>query len=103
MLARPALRNQRRLERFLPRQAALVLPPGVLPVVTPLFATLTESWQLTENTATLSPAFATLTPNSCSKSFVCHSYMKSPGVGGTESVWQLAALVVFSWFHGLFV
>jgi hypothetical protein len=49
-------------------------------LLTPFFATLTELPQLSENTATLSPVFATLTLFITPKSFVCHSYTKSPGV-----------------------
>jgi hypothetical protein len=49
--------------------------------VTPLFATLTRTPQLAEKSAALSPAFATLTQHLNHKSFVCHSYRKSGGVG----------------------
>ena len=48
--------------------------------VIPLFATLTTSLQLTENTATLSPFRATLADCVKHKSFVCHSYRKHRGV-----------------------
>jgi len=48
---------------------------------TPLSATLTDTPQLHENKATLSPAFATLTGRVKHKSFVCHSYKKHRGVG----------------------
>jgi hypothetical protein len=51
--------------------------------LTPFLATLTDNTQLAENPATLSPAFATLTHFAQSKSIVCNSYTKSPGVGGT--------------------
>ncbi len=49
--------------------------------VSPFPATLTSSLQLAENTATLSPAFATLADHVKHKSFVCHSYTKHRGVG----------------------
>jgi hypothetical protein len=49
--------------------------------VSPFLATLTTSLQLTENTSTLSSAFATLTSHVNHKPFVCHSYKKHPGVG----------------------
>jgi hypothetical protein len=45
----------------------------------------TGSSQLIENTATLSPAFATLTGFVTANPFVCHSYKKTPGVGGHSS------------------
>ena|ERR1700730_10209336 len=48
---------------------------------TPLSVTLTDTPQLHENKATLSPAFATLTGRVKHKSFVCHSYKKHRGVG----------------------
>src|SRR5271170_2841672 len=51
------------------------------PSLTPFPATLTRSSQIAENTATLSPAFATLTDCVKHKSFVCHSYKKHPGWG----------------------
>jgi hypothetical protein len=49
--------------------------------VSPFLATLTTSLQLTENTSTLSSAFATLTNLVNHNSFVCHSYKKHRGVG----------------------
>jgi hypothetical protein len=49
--------------------------------VTPFSATLAGHSQLTENPATLSPAFATLTRRVKHKSFVCHSYKKHRGWG----------------------
>ena len=49
--------------------------------VSPSPATLAGSRQLAENTATLSPAFATLTNRVKHKSCVCHSCKKTPGVG----------------------
>ena len=49
--------------------------------VSPSPATLAGSGQLAENTATLSPAFATLTNRVKHKSCVCHSCKKTPGVG----------------------
>jgi hypothetical protein len=48
-----------------------------------LFATLTSSPQLSENTATLSPFPATLTRYVKPKSCVCHSYRKHRGWGMT--------------------
>ena len=49
--------------------------------VSPSLATLAGLRQLAENTATLSPAFATLTNRVKHKSCVCHSCKKTPGVG----------------------
>ena len=49
--------------------------------VSPLFATLADSSQLAENKTTLSLVFATLTRCVKPKSFACHSYKKTPGVG----------------------
>jgi hypothetical protein len=43
----------------------------------------TRAPQRTDNPTTLSPAFAALTHFASSKSFVCHSYTKSPGVRHT--------------------
>ncbi len=54
------------------------------PLVSPFFAALTDSSQLHDNTATLSPAFATLTPCVKHKFFVCHSYKKHRGWGKVE-------------------
>jgi hypothetical protein len=48
--------------------------------VTSLFAALTETSQLVKKSATLSPAFATLTHSVARKSFACHSYRKPWGV-----------------------
>jgi hypothetical protein len=63
-----------------PSLAPLLATPSVkCHRVTPLFATLTKNSQLTENSATLSPAFATLARYATSKSFACHSYRKLPG------------------------
>jgi len=45
-----------------------------------LTATLTRPPQLTDNTATLSPSFATLANRVNPNPFVCHSYKKHPGV-----------------------
>jgi hypothetical protein len=56
------------------------------PPATPLFATLTSRPQITENKATLSPVFATLTRFVMAKSFACHSYTKSPGVCVTHRI-----------------
>ena len=49
--------------------------------LSPFAATLASSLQITEKSATLSPAFATLTSHVKHKSCVCHSYKKHPGVG----------------------
>ena len=54
------------------------------PLVSPFFATLTNSSQLHDNTTTLSPAFAALTRRVKPKSFVCHSYKKHRGWGVVE-------------------
>jgi hypothetical protein len=54
--------------------------------VTPLFATLTKSAQLSENTSTLSPLLAALTRSVRSNSFICRSYTKSPGVWGSRGL-----------------
>ena len=51
------------------------------PSQSPFPATLTDSPQLTENSATLTPVPATLTGRVKHKSFICHSYKKTPGVG----------------------
>ena len=51
------------------------------PSLSPFPATLTDNSQLTENPATLSPLPATLTSRVKPKSFICHSYKKTPGVG----------------------
>jgi hypothetical protein len=48
-------------------------------------ATLTDTSQLAENPATLSPAFATLTRRVKHKSCVCHSYRKHPGGRGANA------------------
>jgi hypothetical protein len=53
--------------------------------VSPSPATLAGSRQLAENTATLSPAFATLTNRVKHKSCVCHSCKKTPGWGSISS------------------
>lgn len=49
--------------------------------VTPFPATLASSSQITENTTALSPFAATLTSHVKDKSFICHSYKKTPGWG----------------------
>src|SRR5208282_870224 len=49
--------------------------------LTPFPATLTSHLQTAEKSATLSPAFATLTRRVKHKSCVCHSYKKHPGWG----------------------
>jgi hypothetical protein len=51
------------------------------PSLSPFPATLTSPLQPLENTATLSPAFATLTIRIKVNPFVCHSYKKHPGWG----------------------
>jgi len=51
------------------------------PRLTPVLATLAEDLQLLENKSTLSPFPTTLTRRDKSKSFVCRSYKKTPGVG----------------------
>ena len=51
------------------------------PSLSPFPATLTSPLQPLENTATLSPAFATLTRHVNHNPFVCHSYAKHPGGG----------------------
>jgi hypothetical protein len=55
-------------------------------------ATLTSRPQLIENSATLSPLFATLTRSFAPKSFACHSYTKTPGVGALSSLRNLCSL-----------
>jgi hypothetical protein len=59
--------------------------PLATAAVSPFLATLTSHLQLTENTATLSPAFATLADRVRHNSFVCHSYKKHPGWGSHRS------------------
>jgi hypothetical protein len=54
-------------------------PPPAAPL-SPFPATLTSYPQLTENPATLSLLFATLTHCVTPKSFACHSYKELPGV-----------------------
>jgi hypothetical protein len=54
------------------------------PPLSPFPATLTGILQLIEKAAALSPVFATLTSRVKHKSFVCHSYRKHPGWGGTQ-------------------
>ena len=54
-----------------------------------LFATLTDTSQLVENTGPLSPFLATLASRFTRKSFVCHSYKKTPGVGGHPALADL--------------
>src|SRR5579863_2175419 len=50
-------------------------------LLSPFSATHTGTPQLIENTTTLSLVFATLTSRVKHKSFICHSYRKTPGVG----------------------
>ena len=61
------------------------------PLATPLFATLTASVQIPENTTTLSSVFATLTRHVMHKFFVCRSYKKHPGWGHTSCPLSLIA------------
>jgi hypothetical protein len=68
------------------------LLPSLPAPASPLFATLAAPLQLTENPATLSPAFATLTRFPCPKSFTCHSYAKLPG-GGVSAPPQASSCV----------
>src|SRR6476646_10102005 len=53
-----------------------------VPALSPFPAALTGCPQLYENSAALSPAFATLTDCVKHKSSVCHSYHKHGGCGG---------------------
>jgi hypothetical protein len=62
------------------------------PLATPLFATLTASVQIPENTTTLSSVFATLTRPVKHKFFVCRSYKKHRGWGHTSCPLSLIAL-----------
>jgi hypothetical protein len=55
------------------------------PSLSPFFATLTDSLQLTENAAALSPYPAALTSPVKHNPFVCHSYKKHPGRGSHPS------------------
>jgi hypothetical protein len=66
--------------------------------LSPFPATLTNPLQLTENSTTLSPVFATLTSHVKPKSFICHSYKKQGGWG-----YPLASPYLFtSLFHYFF-
>jgi len=56
--------------------------PLVLASLSPFPAILTAVLQLTENSATLSPATATLTSHVTHNPCVCNSYEKHPGWGG---------------------
>jgi len=85
------------------RRAVAPIPPNSsapsLRALTPLFATLTESLQLVENTGPLSPLFATLTRTPAPKSFICHSYRKMGW--GTSNYrlslfWSLLAYSVYT-------
>src|SRR5579863_2172129 len=63
--------------------------PSNLPTfnsLSPFPATLTDHSQIVENSATLSPVFATLTSRVTHKSFVCHSYRKHRGWGSHKRV-----------------
>jgi hypothetical protein len=64
------------------------------PSLSPFPVTLASSLQLTENTATLSPVPATLTSRVKHKSFVCHSYKKTPAVGVSCAAAEEAKLVL---------
>jgi hypothetical protein len=68
-----------------PSARATSQSPLATAAVSPFLATITSHLQLTENTATLSPAFATLTDRVRNNSFVCHSYKKHPGWGSHRS------------------
>ncbi len=74
-----------------PRRSHFAFAP-----VTPFVATLTVSSQLTENPATLSPVFATLTRHVKPSPFVCHSYKKHPGVGVPRQIFPLSHSSTFS-------
>jgi hypothetical protein len=89
------------------RRAGLRLSPSHLSLATrhsplatasstPFFATLTRHPQLAENPATLSPLFATLTRFLTPNSFACHSYTKTPGVGGWGLVFARSLCPRFS-------
>src|SRR5208282_3079201 len=67
--------------RSFPDLYALCVSASSFPSLSPLPATLANCPQLHENTATLSPVFATLTDCVKHKSFVCHSYRKHGGWG----------------------
>ena len=57
--------------------------PSATRQLTPFPATHASSLQITDKSATLTPAFATLTSRVKHKSCVCHSYKKHPGWRGT--------------------
>jgi hypothetical protein len=59
---------------------------------TPVFAALMGTPQLTENPATLSTAFATLTSRVKNKSFACHSYKKRPGSHPPSQIFSFRSL-----------
>jgi hypothetical protein len=93
----PACPERSRRERsegsaFLPLVARRRSQPAFAPV-TPFVATDTAASQLTENPATLSPVFATLTRRVKPNPFVCHSYKKHPGDGAHSSNQNPAALL----------
>ena len=65
------------------------------PPLSPFTATLASPLQSTENLATLSPAFATLTRHVNHNPFVCHSYKKHPGWGPVAQT-SVCALASFA-------
>lgn len=79
MLVYSVIRSGCRFPTISSSRYALRAP--VSPAVSPLFAALTNSPQLHDNTTTLSPAFGTLTCGVRPKSFVCHSCKKHRGGG----------------------
>src|SRR5208282_1048354 len=78
---RPSFRSPSTPIRSFPDLYALCVSASSFPSLSPLPATLANCPQLHENTATLSPVFATLTDCVKHKSFVCHSYRKHGGWG----------------------
>ena len=87
--SQPNYASNRPLRLFAHRRSPLAFAP-----VTPFFATDTVDPQLTENPATLSPVLATLTRRVKPYPFVCHSYKKHPGGGGTPS--DFLSLLLFN-------
>ena len=75
-----------------PPSPAPLLPKLPALHLTPVFSALTDTPQLTENTATLSPAFATLTSRVTHKSFACHSYKKHPGSHPSSQIFSFRSL-----------
>ena len=60
--------------------------------LTPFPAPLTSILQITEKSATLTPAFATLTSRVKHKSCVCHSYKKHPGSHPSSQIFSFRSL-----------